>query len=67
MMTSPSAVVDQAMTSLTSEFTGLKIGKTAVYNFMTSKCNLTFKKAHMYCIQFRGTALTILSEDMNGF
>ncbi|CEP08936.1 hypothetical protein [Parasitella parasitica] len=47
----PSAVVDQAMASLTSKFAGLKIGKTAVYNFMTSECNLTFKKAHMYSIQ----------------
>ncbi|KAG1038350.1 hypothetical protein G6F43_012702 [Rhizopus delemar] len=47
----PSAVVDQAMDSLTSEFTGLKIGKTSVYNFMTRECNLTFKKAHMHSIQ----------------
>jgi transposase len=47
----PSAVFDQAMASLTSEFASLKIGKTAVYNFMTSECNLTFKKAHMYSIQ----------------
>jgi transposase len=47
----PSAVVDQAMDSLTSEFAGLRIGKTAVYNFMTSECNLTFKKARMHSIQ----------------
>ncbi|KAG1574860.1 hypothetical protein G6F48_013255 [Rhizopus delemar] len=47
----PSAIVDQAMDSLTSEFTGLKIGKTSVYNFMTRECNLTFKKAHMHSIQ----------------
>lgn len=51
MMTSPSAVVDQAMTSLTSKFAGLNIGKTAVYNFMTGECNLPFKKARMYSIQ----------------
>jgi hypothetical protein len=41
----PSAVVDQAMNSLISVFASLKIGKTAVYNFMTSECNITFKKS----------------------
>ena len=38
----PSAVVDQAMANLTSKFTGFKIGKTAVYNFMTNECITTF-------------------------
>jgi hypothetical protein len=35
----PAAVVDQAVDSLTSKFYGLRIGKTAIYNFMTSECN----------------------------
>lgn len=47
----PFAVVDQAMDSLISVFAGLRIGKTVVYNFMTSECNMTSKKAQIHLIQ----------------
>lgn len=44
----PSATLDQAIESLTSQFSDLKITKTTVYNFMTEKCALSFKKAHFH-------------------
>lgn len=47
----PFAVVDQTMDSLISVFAGLRIGKTVVYNFMTSECNMTSKKAQIHLIQ----------------
>ncbi|KAI8366921.1 hypothetical protein BD560DRAFT_436042 [Blakeslea trispora] len=50
-----SAVVDQAMDSLTSEFTGLRIGKKSAYNFTTREWGLTLKKAHMHSIQRKST------------
>ncbi|KAI8885340.1 hypothetical protein K501DRAFT_293549 [Backusella circina FSU 941] len=44
----PSATLDQAMESLTTQFSDLKVSKTTVYNFMTEKCTLSFKKAHFH-------------------
>ncbi|KAG2208080.1 hypothetical protein INT47_010442 [Mucor saturninus] len=44
----PSATLDQAMESITSQFSDLKVTKTTVYNFMTGKCALSFKKAHFH-------------------
>jgi transposase len=44
----PSATLDQAIESLTSQFSDLKVTKTTVYNFMTEKCALSFKKAHFH-------------------
>jgi hypothetical protein len=43
-----SAVLDQAMNSLTQQFQDLKIKKIAVYNFMIKVCSITFKKAHFH-------------------
>lgn len=44
----PSATLDQAMESLTNHFSDLKVTKTTVYNSMTQKCALSFKKAHFH-------------------
>ncbi|SAM04526.1 hypothetical protein [Absidia glauca] len=44
----PSAVIDQALESLTNQFEGLKIKKTAVHDFMTKECNLSLKRAYFY-------------------
>lgn len=44
----PSATVDQAIDSLTSQFEGLKVGKKTVHNFMVNECALSFKKAYFY-------------------
>ncbi|KAG0167989.1 hypothetical protein DFQ28_004015 [Apophysomyces sp. BC1034] len=44
----PSAVVDQAIDSLTKQFEGLVIKKTAVHDFMKAKCNISLKKAHFH-------------------
>ncbi|ORZ05227.1 hypothetical protein BCR42DRAFT_338151, partial [Absidia repens] len=46
----PSAVLDQAVDSLTQQFKDLKIKKPAVHEFMTKECNLTFKKAHFHAL-----------------
>lgn len=54
----PSATLDQAMESLTGQFTDLKVTKTTVYNFMTEKCALSFKKAHFHSKE-RNSAINI--------
>lgn len=41
------ATVSEAVESLTTQFMGLKIAKTAVHDFMTNECALTIKKAHL--------------------
>jgi hypothetical protein len=40
------ATVSEAVESLTTLLTSLKIAKTAVYDFMTNECILFIKKAH---------------------
>jgi transposase len=40
------ATVSEAVESLTTQFMGLKIAKSAVHDFMTNECALTIKKAH---------------------
>ncbi|KAI7861277.1 hypothetical protein BDF14DRAFT_1739780 [Spinellus fusiger] len=42
----PQATVQETMESLISQFEGLKVSKTTVYEFMTKDCALTMKKAH---------------------
>jgi transposase/transposase-like protein len=42
----PRATVQETMESLISQFKGLKVSKTTVYEFMTKDCALTMKKAH---------------------
>lgn len=37
--------------SLTTQFTDLKISKTALYNFATAKCLISFKKAHFHSVE----------------
>ncbi|CAO3702063.1 unnamed protein product [Rhizopus stolonifer] len=44
----PLAALDQAMESLISQFSDLKVSKITVYNFMIEKCALSFKKAHFH-------------------
>ncbi|KAG1492029.1 hypothetical protein G6F46_009976 [Rhizopus delemar] len=38
--------ISEAVESLTTLLTSLKIAKTAVYDFMTNECVLSIKKAH---------------------
>ncbi|ORZ06280.1 hypothetical protein BCR42DRAFT_496423 [Absidia repens] len=44
----PSAIIDQAVDSLTKQFEGLVIKKTVVHEFMKNECNLSLKKAHFH-------------------
>ncbi|KAG0178080.1 hypothetical protein DFQ28_000435 [Apophysomyces sp. BC1034] len=44
----PSAALDEMMSSLTSQFEGLQVNKSAVHKFVTEKCNLSFKQAHLH-------------------
>ncbi|KAI8969389.1 hypothetical protein BDB01DRAFT_856051 [Pilobolus umbonatus] len=41
----PSAGIDQMVESLTKEFEGLQIKKTAVHQFVVTECNISFKMA----------------------
>lgn len=47
----PSLALDQMMESLTKQFEGLEVSKTALYNFTTEKCRITFKKAHFHSVE----------------
>jgi hypothetical protein len=44
----PSVRLDEMMTSLSSEFEGLSVSNSTLYKFVTEKCALSFKKAHMH-------------------
>lgn len=44
----PSAIINQAVDSLTKQFEGLVIKKTVVHEFMKNECNLSLKKAHFH-------------------
>lgn len=46
-----SLVLDEMMGNLTAQFTGLKVSKTALYNFATEKCSISFKKAHFHSVE----------------
>ena len=46
-----SLVLDEMMDNLTTQFTDLKISKTALYNFATEKCSISFKKAHFHSVE----------------
>lgn len=57
----PSALLDQAMESLTSQLSNLKVTKTTVYNLMEDQCALSFKKAHFHSKE-RNTPDNILKD-----
>lgn len=40
-----SLVLDEMMENMTTQFADLKVSKTALYNFVTEKCAINFKKA----------------------
>ncbi|KAG0183785.1 hypothetical protein DFQ28_000918 [Apophysomyces sp. BC1034] len=42
----PDITVVEATEQLTKQFAGLKITKSAVYDFMRKECNLSIKRAH---------------------
>ena len=46
-----SIVLDEMMSSLTEQFEDLKVSKTALYNFATEKCAISFKKAHFHSVE----------------
>ncbi|CEP16997.1 hypothetical protein [Parasitella parasitica] len=47
----PSLVLDQMMDSLTSQFEGLQISKTAFYNFVKDKCRISVKRAYFHSVE----------------
>ncbi|CEG71153.1 hypothetical protein RMATCC62417_06936 [Rhizopus microsporus] len=46
----PSLVLDQMMESLTSQFEGLEISKTSLYNFVKKECKISVKRAYFYSV-----------------
>ncbi|KAG0166060.1 hypothetical protein DFQ30_007644 [Apophysomyces sp. BC1015] len=60
----PSTVLNQAMESLTQQFEGLKIKKTAVYDFVTKECNISFKK--LTSMHWQEIANSTSANDTNG-
>ncbi|ORE12625.1 hypothetical protein BCV71DRAFT_280559 [Rhizopus microsporus] len=44
----PFLVLDQMMESLTSQFEGLEISKTSLYNFVKKECKISVKRAYFY-------------------
>ncbi|CAO3701945.1 unnamed protein product [Rhizopus stolonifer] len=46
----PSIVLDEMMENLTDQFSSLQIKKTALYNFVTKKCNISLKRAHFHAV-----------------
>ncbi|KAG1464724.1 hypothetical protein G6F56_005024 [Rhizopus delemar] len=41
----PSAVLDEVMNQMSAIFTGPKISKSSVYNFLTTECSISIKRA----------------------
>jgi transposase len=60
----PSLVLDQMMASLTNQFAGLEIGKTALYNFVTKNARLA--SSELIFTQLKETVLKKLKKDSNG-
>ncbi|KAI8875226.1 hypothetical protein K501DRAFT_203071 [Backusella circina FSU 941] len=46
----PSLVLDQMMDNLTSQFEGLQISKTALYDFIKNKCRISVKRAYFHSV-----------------
>lgn len=44
----PFLVLDQMSESLTSQFEGFQVPKTALYDFMKKKCRISVKRAYFY-------------------
>ncbi|KAG1054711.1 hypothetical protein G6F43_003288 [Rhizopus delemar] len=47
----PSLVLDEIVTRLTEQFAGLNIKKSALHNFMTKKCKISLKRAHLQSVE----------------
>ncbi|CAO3678949.1 unnamed protein product [Rhizopus stolonifer] len=46
-----SLVLDEIVNGLVSQFVDLKIFKTALYEFVTEKCQINLKRAHFYSVE----------------
>lgn len=44
----PFLVLDQMSESLTSQFEGFQVSKTALYDFMKKKCRISVNRAYFY-------------------
>ncbi|KAG1140373.1 hypothetical protein G6F37_001805 [Rhizopus arrhizus] len=58
------ATVSEAVESLTTQFMGLKIAKSAVHDFMTNECASTIKRAHFE--PKKETHQTVSPHDLTG-
>lgn len=47
----PALVLDQVMDDLKSNFMGLEVSKTALYDFTREKCRIGLKKAHFHSVK----------------
>ncbi|KAG0744957.1 hypothetical protein G6F16_005239 [Rhizopus arrhizus] len=47
----PSLVLDEIVTSLTEQLAGLNIKKSALHDFMTEKCKISLKRAHLQSVE----------------
>jgi transposase len=47
----PALVLDQVMDDLASQFMGLEVSKTALYDFTKEKCRINLKKAHFHSVE----------------
>lgn len=43
-------VLNEMMENLTDQFSNFQIKKTALYNFVTKKCNISLKRAHFHAV-----------------
>lgn len=47
----PGLVLDEMMESLNSQFIDLSISKSALHKFITTKCNMSLKRAHFHSVE----------------
>jgi hypothetical protein len=47
----PSLVLKKIVESLTNQFSGLKIKKSAAHIFITEKCNISLKRGHFHFVE----------------
>ncbi|KAG1472540.1 hypothetical protein G6F56_001477 [Rhizopus delemar] len=47
----PSIALDEMMEDLTSQFTDMRISKSFLYEFVTKKCNISLKRAHLHSME----------------
>ncbi|KAG2200617.1 hypothetical protein INT47_007361 [Mucor saturninus] len=47
----PDLVLEEMVEQMNSQFMDLEIGKSALHKFLTEKCQITLKRAHLYSIE----------------